>query len=66
MSTYKGFDGAPVGEFTVTVVKAQAVDEEGDPVKNLLPAKYGTAAKSPLKVAIKAGTNDVELDLTSK
>ena len=47
-------------------MKAQAVDEEGDPVKNLLPAKYGTAAKSPLKVAIKAGTNDVELDLTSK
>jgi hypothetical protein len=66
MSTYRGFDGAPVGEFAVTVVKARGANEQGNPAKNLLPEKYSTAAMSPLKVAIKAGTNDVELDLTSK
>jgi len=66
ITTYYRFDGAPVGEFAVTVTKAEGVDEEGNPVKNLLPAKYGTAAKSPLKVTIKAGANDVNLALTSK
>ena len=66
MTTYFRFDGAPVGDFAVTVTKATATDEEGDPVKNLLPAKYSTAAKSPLKVMIKDGTNDVDLELTSK
>jgi serine/threonine-protein phosphatase CPPED1 len=66
MTTYFRFDGAPVGEFVVTVTKAEGVDEEGNPVKNLLPAKYGTPGKSPLKVTIKDGTNDVNLELTSK
>lgn len=66
MTTYFRFDGAPVGEFVVTVTKAEGVDEEGNPVKNLLPAKYGTPGKSPLKVTIKDGANDVNLELTSK
>ncbi len=66
MTTYYRFDGAPAGEFAVTVLKAEGWDEEGDPVKNVLPAKYATAAKSPLKVTIKEGTNDVNLDLASK
>jgi UDP-2,3-diacylglucosamine pyrophosphatase LpxH len=66
MTTYFRFDGAPVGEFVVTVTKAEGVDEEGNPVKNLLPAKYGTPGKSPLKMTIKDGTNDVNLELTSK
>jgi 3',5'-cyclic AMP phosphodiesterase CpdA len=66
MTTYFRFDGAPVGDFAVTVTKAEAIDEEGEPVKNQLPAKYGTAANSPLKVTTKAGTNDLSFDLTSK
>ena len=41
MSTYRGFDGAPAGNFDVTVTKAIGVDEEGEPVKNQLPE--GTA-----------------------
>ena len=57
---------APAGEFAVTVVKALAVDEEGEPVKNQLPEKYGTPAKSPLKVTIKEGKNDISFDLKSK
>jgi hypothetical protein len=66
MTTYFRFDGAPAGEFAVTVLKAEGWDEDGEPIKNVLPAKYATPAKTPLKVTIKDGTNDVELDLTSK
>jgi serine/threonine-protein phosphatase CPPED1 len=66
MTTYFRFDGAPAGEFAVTVAKGEAFDEDGEPVKNVLPAKYGTAAKTPLKVTIKEGTNDINLDLASK
>jgi len=66
MTTYFRFDGAPAGEFAVTVVKTVAVDDEGDPVKNQLPERYGTPGKSPLKVTIKEGTNDIPLDLVSR
>lgn len=66
MSTYRGFDGAPEGNFDVTVTKAVGVDEEGEPVKNQLPEKYGTPARSPLKVVVGQGTNDLRLEMTSK
>ena len=66
MTTYFRFDGAPAGEFAVTVTKADGFDEEGAPVKNQLPAEYGTPATTPIKVTIKPGTNDVNIDLKSK
>jgi UDP-2,3-diacylglucosamine pyrophosphatase LpxH len=66
ISTYVRNDGAPLGEFSVTVTKAIAIDEEGEPVKNQLPEQYATPARSPLKVTIKEGTNDVILELKSK
>jgi hypothetical protein len=66
MTTYFRFDGAPAGEFAVTVVKSMKTDVEGEPAKNVLPATYATADKTPLKVTIKEGTNDVNLELTSK
>ena len=66
MTTYFRFDGAPVGDFDVTVTKAIGIDEEGEPVKNQLPEKYGTPARSPLKVIVGQGTNDLRLELTSK
>jgi calcineurin-like phosphoesterase family protein len=66
MSTYRGFDGAPAGEFIVTVTKALAIDDEGMPIKNVLPEAYGTAAMSQLKMTIKEGTNDLTLELKSK
>jgi hypothetical protein len=66
MTTYFRLDGAPVGDFTVTVTKAIGVDEEGVPVRNQLPEKYGVPAKSPLKVIVGQGTNDLRLEMTSK
>ena len=66
MTTYFRLDGAPVGDFIVTVTKAIGVDEEGEPVKNQLPEKYATPGRTPLKVIIGAGTNDLKLELTSK
>jgi hypothetical protein len=66
MTTYYRFDGAPAGEFIVTVTKGQGYDEDGEPVKNQLPAAYATPAKSALRFTIKEGTNDVTLELKSK
>ena len=66
MTTYFRLDGAPTGDFIVTVTKAIGVDEEGEPVKNQLPDRYATPERTPLKVLIGAGTNDLKLELTSK
>lgn len=66
VTTYYRFDGAPAGEFAVTVVKAAGPGVEGEPVKSLLPEKYASAAATPLKVTIKEGTNDVNLDIATK
>ncbi|MDY3553721.1 metallophosphoesterase [Gemmata sp. JC717] len=68
MSTYTKSDGAPAGEFTVTVVKtAKGGYYDGEiPEKSVLPEKYAVATTSPLRVTIKEGTNDVELELDSK
>jgi serine/threonine-protein phosphatase CPPED1 len=64
VTTYSKFDGAPVGEYTVTVVQTGKGYYDGEvPEKSNLPAKYATPAKSPLKITIKEGTNEVELDL---
>jgi len=65
VTTYGKFDGAPVGDYTVTVSKRQPTDD-GTPAKNLLPVKYATADASGIKVTIKDGTNDVSLQLMSK
>ena len=66
MTTYFRLDGAPAGDFTVTVTKAEGFDEEGEPLKNMLPQGYGTPARSPLKVIVGQGTNDLRLEMTSK
>jgi hypothetical protein len=67
VTTYYRFDGSPAGEFAVTVVKtAKPEDEEAAEPRSLLPARYATPDKTPLKVTIKEGANDVSLELTSK
>lgn len=67
MSTYGKFDGCPVGEFVVTVVKTGKGYYDGDvPEKNQLPEKYATPKTTPLKITIGEGTNDVNLELTAK
>lgn len=67
MSTYSRFDGAPEGEFTVTVARTGKGYFDGDvPEKTQLPEKYLKPDTSPLKTTIKDGANDLKLDLPSK
>ena len=66
MTTYYRFDGAPAGEYAVTVLKRPRVDEEERPIKNDLPEQYATPDKTPLKVTIREGANDITLELKSK
>ncbi len=59
LSTYKAFDGAPAGEYEVSVVWRDG-SKKGP---SLVPAQYTTAAKSDLRATIKAGPNEVVLEL---
>jgi UDP-2,3-diacylglucosamine pyrophosphatase LpxH len=65
VTTYSRFDGAPVGEYFVTVAK-RTRPADGTAGKNVLPEKYATPAESPLKASVKDGTNDLKLDLMTK
>jgi hypothetical protein len=66
VTTYYRFDGAPTGEFAVTVTKRDKPDTEGDPAKNLLPAAYADPDATPLKVTIREGANDLTFELKSR
>lgn len=66
VSTYDGGDGAPEGEYVVTVQWNKLVKQGSDLVigPNVVPVKYGTPGQSDLKVAVKApGPNKIELKL---
>jgi hypothetical protein len=58
LSTYTAFDGAPAGDYAVTVVWR----EEGR--GNRLPAKYARPDTSDLRVRVTTGPNDITLNLT--
>jgi hypothetical protein len=69
LTTYAKFDGAPAGEYVVTAVKlprGAAGEDVPQPAKNPLPERYATPTKSPLKVTIAEGKNELNLDLSSK
>ena len=64
LSTYTANDGAPAGEYAVTVVWWNPpVDAEGKPGPNLLPQRYAKPETTPLKAVVKAGPNEVVLEL---
>ena len=64
LSTYTADDGAPAGEYAVTLVwRKPLYDASGKPGKNLLPARYARKDTSPLKVVIKSGKNDLVFEL---
>jgi hypothetical protein len=64
LTTYKAYDGVPEGEYAVTVVlRKPFYDAAGRPGPNLLPAKYANVDTSGLKYTVKAGANDVTLEL---
>lgn len=67
ISTYTNSDGAPIGEYAVTVVPnlrrpGGLVVAEKDVPK--LPAKYAKAETTPLKVTIKESGNQINLEIT--
>ena len=65
VSTYEGNDGAPEGEYVVTVQWNKLVKKGSDVVAgpNIVPRKYSVATSSDLKTAIKPGSNKIEFQL---
>jgi hypothetical protein len=60
LSTYDSADGAPAGEYRITVEKYKAPTEsdKGPPV-NLLPARYAKPDSSHLTARVEEGQNDL-------
>ncbi len=64
LSTYTPNDGAPAGDYKVTVVWRQPfLNTSGRPGPNRLPNQYARAETTPLTIAVKAGQNDVAVDV---
>lgn len=64
LTTYTRFDGAPEGEFVVTVRAApRLIQLGGEPEKSPIPPLYSAPARSPLRVRITPSNNDLKLDL---
>ncbi len=63
LTTFKEGDGAPAGEYRVTVVwylaTRQSAQEDPVPV-NYLPPRYASAETSPLRATVGKGTNTIE------
>ena len=61
VGTYDLSDGAPEGQYVVTVVHAPMVKRGGDvvPGPNLLPKKYASPKTSDLRVQVVKGTNEL-------
>jgi hypothetical protein len=60
LTTYEEGDGAPVGEYEVTITRRteQAKsDEDGD---DLIPPLYGSPGTSPLRATVEATTNNLK------
>ena len=57
VTTYEGNDGAPEGNYTVTVEWFVPNKPDDGNVTNRAPAKYGKAQSSPLKATIGKGPN---------
>jgi hypothetical protein len=61
VGTYKEADGAPAGEFVVTVIWCKREQKDGETSfgPNLAPAVYARPETSKLKVTIKKGKNEL-------
>jgi len=62
LSTYTPGDGAPAGEYDVTVVASRPRDDQR-PVRHLLPARLAKKETSGLRLEVKPGPNEFRLDL---
>jgi hypothetical protein len=61
LTSYESDDGAPAGDYDVTVELRRLVNHGGDisAGPNVLPPKYGRPDSSPVKVRIAEGTNEL-------
>lgn len=61
VGTYQTGDGAPAGDYTVTVTWNKVVKTDGGagPGPNVLPKEYGAADTSKLTVTVKEGQNEI-------
>ena len=69
LTTREGGDGAPAGEYRVTVAWVapaagrKGVEGEDAPPRPLVPAEYTTPDRTPLRASVAAGASD-EITLT--
>ena len=66
LGTYSRDDGAPVGEYAVTVVLRKSIEKDGEFEQgpNLLPPQYSKPATTKLNIRIADGANSVPLKIT--
>ncbi len=65
LSTYMKGDGAPAGEYSVTVGPWSALyDGSAKPSANVIPEKYNKVDTTPLKATVSAGKNEFVFELT--
>lgn len=65
LTTYDREDGAPVGEYVVTV-QSRTSWPSGRTAKNTLPAQYADPKTTPLRFRVESGANEAEFHLLSK
>jgi hypothetical protein len=65
LSTYQANDGAPTGDYLVTIdmYKHPFEPSEGRPANSPVPEKYWKAETTPLKVEVKPGQNEYTFQL---
>lgn len=66
LSTYSAFDGAPAGDYVVTITLREPPDALGRSGPNQLPEKYSRPETSGLTATIRSGSNDFTFDLKSE
>jgi len=59
LSTYEAKDGAPAGDYVVTVDWRQAIPGRGAMGPSVLPPEYGVPQQSPLRSTIRAESNNL-------
>ena len=59
LSTYEARDGAPAGDYVVTIDWRQAIPGRSGGGPSLLPPVYGTSKQSPLRATVKAESNNL-------
>jgi hypothetical protein len=66
LTTYSRFDGAPAGEYAITVRRTDRYFGGTGADKTPLPTKYDSPGTTTLTVQVREGENVMKLDLTSE